>query len=139
MLTIDFQSGSLLVLLPVALAHADLCALRGHGGVSNVQDAVGGEGGDGPQGGVQPRPFHLAPWAGQGAVQFCRAPKRHHRLPRCHHQLVSAVPWAGGKCRVRGGDSHQHPAALSAGTGSYSRDVGTGWLSRLSDREVLGA
>lgn len=137
--TVDFQRGSSLVLPPVALALADLHALRGHGGVSDVQDAVGGEGGDGPQGGVQPHPFHLAPWAGQGTIQLCRAPERHQRLPRCHHQPVRGAPCAGGKCRVRGGDSHQRPAAPSAGTGSDSSGVGTGWLSRLSDREVLKA
>lgn len=94
MLTIDLQVDSVLVVLPVAGPLADLGASRGNHGTADVQDAVGAEGGDAPQVGVQPLPLHRAPGTGEGAVQLHRAPVPHHRLLRHHHQLVSGSPWA---------------------------------------------
>ena len=93
MLTVDLQVNSVLVALPVAGPLADLGAPRGNHGAADVQDAMGGEGGDAPQVGVQPLPLHRAPRAGQGAVQLRRAPEPHHRLLRCHCQLVSGSSW----------------------------------------------
>lgn len=54
----------------MACALADLGARHGDHGTADMQDAVGGEGGDAPQVGVQPFPLHRASHAGQGAVQL---------------------------------------------------------------------
>lgn len=69
-LTVDLQVDSVLVVLPMACALADLGARHGDHGTADMQDAVSGEGGDAPQVGVQPFPLHRASHAGQGAVQL---------------------------------------------------------------------
>lgn len=65
MLTVDLQVGSFLVADVTAGAHADLDALSGHFDTADLQDAVGEEGVDAAQVGVQPLPLHGAVWAGQ--------------------------------------------------------------------------
>lgn len=65
MLTVDLQDGSVLVAVLTAGALADLDALCGHFDAADLQDAVGEEGVDAAQVGVQPFPLHCASWAGQ--------------------------------------------------------------------------